>query len=136
MQEIFEWIISIITNDSTLNAIVPPTQIFTGDVDIVEQTQDGLLYPMIVLKLISESQRTVPQGARDSDIELSIWSRNSMLECVQIYDRLVDLLSFQIANEGSAHIFWERLGSATDVESEDRRIWHRAATFRFWSIKP
>lgn len=116
--------------------MVPVENIYTGPVDVINETQPELHMPMIVISTISEVQRTVPQGARDTQIQLDIWSRVSQLEVEQIYEQLVDLLSFQIANQGTAHIFWERLGGSTDMFEEDRRIWHRVSTFVFWSIKP
>lgn len=124
------------TADATLTAIVPTDNIFVGPVDVLIETQPELHMPMIVLSTVSEVQRTVPQGARDSLIQIDIWSRVSQLEVEQIYEEIISLLSFQIANQGSAHIFWDRLGGSVDLYEEDRRIWHRSATFNFWSIKP
>ena len=122
--------------DGTLTAIVPTTNIFTGPVDILVDSQNELHMPAIILSVVSESQRTVPQGARDTDIQVDIWSRNSQLEVESIYEEVINLLSFQIANQGQAHIFWDRLGGAVDMFESDRRVWHKATTFRFWSIKP
>lgn len=122
--------------DATLTALVPAKNIYTGPVDVLNETQGELHLPAIVVSTVSEAQRTVPQGARDTTIQLDVWSRVSQLEVEQIYEELVNLLSFQIANQGTAHIFWERLGGATDLFEEDRRIWHKSVTFTFWSIKP
>jgi len=124
------------TGDAILTAIVPVDNIYTGPVDVLNETQPELHMPMIVLSTVSEVQRTVPQGARDTQIQMDIWSRNSQLEVENIYEEIINLLSFQIANQGTAHIFWDRLGGSIDMFEEDRRIWHRAATFTFWSIKP
>lgn len=124
------------TGDATLTAMVPVENIYTGPVDVLVEDQSTLHMPMIILSAISESQRTVPQGARDTQIQIDIWSRNSQLEIEQIYEEIITLLSFQIANQGDAHIFWDRLGGSVDLFEADRRIWHRAATFTFWSIKP
>lgn len=124
------------TGDATLTAIVPVANIYTGPVDVLIETQPELSMPMIILALVSEVQRTVPQGARDTTIQIDIWSRNSQLELEQIYEEIINLLSFQIANQGTAHIFWDRLGGSVDMFETDRRIWHRASSFTFWSIKP
>lgn len=136
MLEILQWIIAQLIADTTLTAIVPVANIYTGPVDVLVETQTELHMPMIVLSTVSEMQRTVPQGARDSLIQLDIWSRTSQMEVEQIYEEIISLLSFQIANQGSAHIFWDRLGGAVDMFESDRRIWHRAITLTFWSIKP
>lgn len=136
MLEILQWIVAQLIADTILTTIVPVTNIYTGPVDVLVETQNELHMPMIILSTVSEMQRTVPQGARDSQIQIDIWSRNSQLEIEQIYEEVISLLSFQIANQGTAHIFWDRLGGSVDLFEEDRRIWHRAATFTFWSIKP
>lgn len=136
MLEILQWIVSQMLADSALTAIVPIKNIFTGPVDVLVEDQEGLLMPAIIVSTISEVQRTVPQGARDTQIQVDIWSRVSQLEVEQIYEEVINLLSFQIANQGAAHIFWDRLGGGVDMFEEDRRIWHKAVTFTFWSIKP
>ncbi len=136
MLEILQWIYTQISNDPTLNAIVPVANIFTGPVDVLVEKQDALIMPAIIVSVISEAQRTVPQGARDSEIQIDIWSRVSQLEVENIYEQVITLLSFQIANQGPAHIFWERLGGSVDLFESDRRVWHKSSTFRFWSIKP
>lgn len=136
MLEILEWIIAQMLADGTLTAMVPAANIFTGPVDILVESQDELHMPSIIVSTVSEVQRTVPQGARDSVIQVDIWSRKSMLEVEQIYEEVLNLLSFQIANQGTAHIFWDRGSGATDMFESDRRVWHKAVTMTFWSIKP
>ena len=135
MLEIFQSLISILTNDATLNAIVLPESILTGPVDITMESQSSLTYPMIVLSLVSEVSRSVPSNTRDTHIQLDIWSRNSQLEIETIYERIIELLNYQSGNEGTAHLFWQRLGGAVDMFESERRIWHRPVTFVFWSIK-
>lgn len=136
MLEILQWIIAQLQADTTLTAIVPVGNIYTGPVDVLVENQTELHMPMIVLSTVSEMQRTVPQGARDTHVQLDIWSRTSQLEIENIYEEIINLLSYQIANQGSAHIFWDRLEGSTDIFETDRRIWHRAVTFVVWSIKP
>ncbi len=136
MLEILEYMVGQMTADGTLTAIVPVTNIYTGPVDVLVETQDELHMPSIVISTVSEIQRTVPQGARDTHVQIDIWSRNSQLELEQIYEEIVNLFSFQSANQGGAHIFWDRLEGGVDIFEEDRRIWHKAATMTFWSIKP
>lgn len=135
MEEIIQYFISILTTDAPLNAIIPAKNIFTGPVDVTTEAQAQLLLPQINIHIASESQRTVPQFARDTVLQLDIWSRNSQIEVEQVYERILVILSYQIANEGSAHIFWQRLGSGTDMYESDRRIFHKAMSFQVWSIK-
>ena len=135
MEEILQYFISILTNDTTLNAIIPATNIFTGAVDVATEQQASLLLPQINIHVVSESQRTVPKFARDTVIQVDIWSRNNALEVETVYERILTLLSYQTIDEGTAHIFWQRLGSGIDMYESDRRIWHKVMSFTVWSIK-
>lgn len=135
MLEIFQNFISILSGDATLTAIVPTTSITTGPVDITMETQASLLYPQINLWQVSEAQRSNPLNTRDTQVQMDIWSRNSMLELETIYERLITLLNYETANQSTAHIFWTRLDGGVDHYEADRRVWHRAVTFRVWSMK-
>jgi len=134
MLEIFEKLISVLTGDAALTAIVPAANIFTGAVDITMEKQQDLLYPSIVLSQAGESVRSVPP-VRDTHVQLDIWSRNSQLEIENIYERVLTLLNYLSANQDTAHIYWQRLGGAVDQFESERRIWHRACTFIVWSQK-
>ena len=144
MLEIFQFIVATLLADPILVGYVtvklPNNQtsvnIFTGPVDMSMEVQASLLYPSVILSLVSEVVRTVPQGARDTQIQLDIWSRNSQLEIDTIYEQILADLDFLTANQGSAHIFWQRLGGAVDLFESDRRVWHRSCTFTVWAIKP
>lgn len=135
MLEIFQNFYSILSSDATLTAIVPATNILTGPVDITMESQSSLLYPQINLWQVSELQRSNPLNTRDTQVQMDIWSRNSQLEIETIYERIIALLSYEIANQGSAHIFWTRLDGGSDHYEAARRIWHRPVTFRVWSMK-
>ena len=134
MLELIQEIISILTTDATLNAIVPATQIFTGPVDDATEKQAELLLPQINVHVISEAQRTVPKNTRDTMIQIDIWSRNNLLETITIYERILTLLQYQTADKSTSHIFWDRLGSAVDQYESDRRIFHRSMTLQCWVI--
>jgi hypothetical protein len=142
MTELLELIVGILTADTTLTAIVPAANILVGPVDMVQEKQPqalsptALLYPQININISSESQRTVPVSARDTMIQIDIWSNNSQLELQNIYERVITLLSYQIANQGTAHIFWLRLAGAMDMNETDRRIWHKVMNYISWSLKP
>lgn len=136
MLEILEKLIAILTTDATLNAIVPVTNVFTGPVDQLNQSQESLPYPGIFLSLVSEVSRSVPLNTRDSHVAIDIYSRNSQLEVENIYERIITLLNYFSGDEGGAHIFWQRLNGAADLYETDRRIFHRSTTFVFWAIKP
>ena len=135
MLEILQKFVTVLKNDATLTAIVPANNIMVGPVDIVMEKQAELLYPSINLSIISEVQRSIPTGARDTQVSIDIWSRNSQLEAENIYERVIALLQYMIADQGSAHIFWDRLGGAVDLFETDRRVWHKATTFTTWSMK-
>lgn len=134
MLEILEFFINILTHDSTLNAIVPATSVFTGAVDVATEKQTELLLPQINVHIISEASRTVPLNTRDTVVQIDIWSRNSFLETIQVSERILSLLNYQTADKNTAHIFWERLGSTVDQYESDRRIWHRSLSFQVWDI--
>lgn len=135
MLEIFQKIIATLQGDATLTAIVPVANITVGPVDIVQEKQSELMKPQINIFQVSEVQRSNPLNTRDTQVQLDIWSRNSQLEIENIYERVVTLLSYQITDQSTAHIFWDRLDGGVDHYETDRRIWHRACTFRVWSMK-
>lgn len=136
MLEILEKIISILTTDAGVLSYIPATNIYVGPVDVLVETQSELPYPQINIHVSSETQRSNPLNTRDTQIQLDIWSRNSQMEIEQIYEAMIEALKYQITNQDTAHIFWSRLNGATDFYEADRRIWHRAVIFTFWSMKP
>jgi hypothetical protein len=137
MLEVLQNIIQILTTDPTLTAIVPAANIFTGPVDIVTEAEANLYYPQIQLSVVSETTRSVPTHARDSMIQVSIFSRNNQLETIQIYERVLTLLEYNSSiASGSTTIWWEKVAGVADQFESDRRIWHRAVTVVVWSQKP
>lgn len=137
MLEILQKIIALLKGDSTIIGLVPTKNILTGPVDLLSEknTDLGLVLPAIILSVVSEAQRPVPTNTRDTQVQLDVYSRVSMLEVVTIYEQVVAVLSQQTYNQGSAHIFWQLLSGANDAFESDRRIWHRTATFQVWSVK-
>ena len=138
MLNILQKEISILTADSTLaglmNTTTPNSRIFTGPVDVVKETQGSLGFPLLTLIGTSESFRTVPQGARDSRIQIDIWSRNSELEVENIYERVQTLLNFQSGDTGTSHVFWQRSGGSSSEYETDVRLWRWSTDFVIWSI--
>jgi hypothetical protein len=128
-------IIAVLIADSTLTSIVPSKNIMAGPVDITVGLNSDTLMPQINIFTISEMSNTVPLNTRETSIQLDIWSRNGQLEVVNVYERILTLLNYLSADQGSAHIFWEKMGSAVDLYESDRRIFHRACTFRIWGFK-
>lgn len=135
MLEILQNFIATLQGDTSLTAIIPTTSITAGPVDITMESQASLRYPSINFFVVSEVQRSNPLNTRDTSIQLDIWSRSSQLELETIYELVVKDLSYQIQNQNTAHIFWDRLDGSTDHYESDRRIWHRACTFKVWSVK-
>jgi hypothetical protein len=136
MLEILQNIMAILIADATLTAIIPAANMFSGPVDVVGETQSGLLVPQLNVHIVSEVSRSVPSNTRDTVIQIDIWSRNSYIETVQVYERIIQLLNYQNPTVGTARIFWERLGSAVDQYESDRRIFHRSMSIQAWSQKP
>jgi len=136
MLELLQKIYTLLSSDSTLIGMVPVANILTGPVDITMEKQSDLIYPQINIRIVSEVQRSNPLNARDTQVQLDIWSRDSQLATEQIYERVIDLLSYQTTDQNTAHVFWTRLNGAVDLYESDRRIWHKAVTFSAWTIKP
>jgi hypothetical protein len=136
MLEILQNLIATFTGDATLTAIVPASQIFVGQVDIVEQTQAGLQLPQINIHVISENTLPVPTNARDTLIQIDIFSRNDMLEVVEVYERILVLVNYFIGNYGAAHLFWQLSSGMVDQYESGRTLFHRSITFKVWAIKP
>lgn len=136
MLELLEYFITQLTTNTGVTTLVPSTQIFAGPVDVATEFQSELLIPQINIHIVSEASRTVPLNTRDTIIQIDIWSRNNMLESVQISEAILTALNYNQGNiSGSAHIFWQRMGSTVDQYEGDRRIWHRTLTFQVWDIK-
>lgn len=134
MLQIFEKFIALLTASSAVTTIVG-NNIFTGPVDITMEKQNSLLYPQILLSLVSESVHTVPLNTRDTMVQLDIYSRNSQLEVENIYEAVLTALNYQSGDQNTAHIFWQRLGGAIDLFESDRRYWRRSCTFQVWAIQ-
>lgn len=135
MLELLEYLINALKTDSTLTAIVPATQIFTGPVDVATEKQAELLLPQINVHIVSEVTRTVPLNVRDTMVQIDIWSRNSLLETINIYEEILNALNYVTADKDTAHIFWQRSGGAADQYESDRRIFHRSITIQAWIIR-
>lgn len=127
-------IVSILKADTTLTATVPANNISVGPVDISIEKQSELRLPSINIHQVSESMRSVPEGARDSVYQLDIWSRNNQMEVENIYERVLTDLDFISYDQGGNHVFWERLSGAVDEYQSEMRIWHRSCTFVVWGI--
>lgn len=144
MLEVLQKIIASLLTNATLVALLTTKKsngtssvnLFTGAVDVAMEKQADLLYPSVVVSVISEVSRTVPTGARDGQVQISIFSRNSQLEVENIYEQILTTLNYLSGNQSTAHIFWERLDGAVDLFEADRRVWHRALTLRVWVMKP
>lgn len=135
MLELLQYIIGVLTTDTSLLSFIKKENILVGPVDIIMEKQEDLIYPQVNIRVIAEVQRTVPLATRDTQVQIDIWSRNSQLEIENIYEAIIKALSYEIADEGIAHIFWMRLNGTNDFYEGDRRIWHRAATFTAWTRK-
>ena len=127
-------LVKILTSDQILTAIVKPANISVGPFDITVETQVSLTMPQISIQPISESVRTVPLNAKDTNIQLDIWSRNSELEAQTIYERVIVLLNFQTYTQGSSWVAWQRLNNVSSSYESESRLWHYYADFIFWSL--
>lgn len=84
---------------------------------------------------VSEITRTNPRGERETLIQIDIWSRESQLETEQIAERILAISNFQQFHTGYGTTVqrWKREDNGVDFFEADRRIWHKALTFRIWA---
>jgi len=138
MTDLIQYALGLLKTDSTLagllNTTTPIKTIFSGPVDIVKESQTTLGLPLITITAVSESFRSVPQGARDSRISLDIWSRNSELQVHSIYERVCSLLNFQSGSSNSSWVAWERGSGLVSQYESDARLWHWSCDMTVWSV--
>lgn len=134
MTEILQKIVSVLVAAAPIGAVAS-TNIYTGPGDFIFETQSELVYPLINIHVVSEVQQSNPLNTRETQIQLDIFSRNSQLELQNAYEAVIAALKYLTVDQSTAHIFWSRLDGAVDNYEADRRIWHRACTFRFWTLK-
>lgn len=135
MIDICTKIVSVLKADSTLTATVPANNISVGPLDVTQETAASHVMPQINIRPISESVRTVPLTARDTRVQLDIWSKNSELEVQTIYERVIQLLDYLGPyDQGTSHIFWQRLGGASSSYETSNRLWHYSQDFMFWGL--
>lgn len=130
-----EYVINTLTKDAVLTQTVPADNILFGPVDVPVETQQDLIYPQINIYTMSDKQRTVPLGVRDSSLSIHIFSRNDQIEVETIFERIVQLLAFQDVIYSNSRIFWGRLEGTVDQYESGARIWHRVSDFIWW-VKP
>jgi hypothetical protein len=117
--------------DPTMQGFIA-NRVYPDGVDIDPETT---LFPLLTIHSISEVTLTNPKYERDCLIQISIWSRLSHLETEQIAERLLDLFNYQQFNTGYGTTIqrWQREDAGVDLYESDRRIWHKAITFRIWA---
>lgn len=121
-------IVSVLVNDATLATLmgttVPNTLIYTGDVDIVQETQASLQYPMVLIHTVSDEFKVMPLHGREMRIQLDIMDRTSELEAINIYEQVCVDLSFLSSTQGGTKIWWTRPTGGADVSESEMRIYH------------
>jgi hypothetical protein len=138
MIDILSQTISTLVNDATLATLmsttVPNKNIHSGRVDIIKEQQNTLGFPTIVLLPISENFSTVPLNAKQSTIQIDIWGRNSELEVLNIYERLMTLLNYKTGDNKGTHTFWQRSNSFTESLESGENLWRISSDIVLWSV--
>jgi hypothetical protein len=120
--------VASLVNDPVLAGLMgtttPNKLIYTGDVDIVQETQASLQYPMVLIHTISDTFRVMPLNARDMVIQLDIMDRTSELEAANIYEQVCTNFAYTNATNGGTRIWWTRPNSGADVSETEMRIYH------------
>lgn len=121
-------LVNVLTTDATLAGLmgqtVPNPKIYTGDVDVVQETQNSLQYPMVLIHTISDVFRVMPLNGRDMTIQIDIMDRNSEMAVIQIYEQICNDLAFINATQGGTKIWWTRPTGGADVSETEMRIYH------------
>lgn len=128
MKAIKKLVIDTLLADSTLRGYVA-RRIYPRDFDIMPDTM-----PMITIADVAGGIRTVPRNCRDMVMQLDIWSNKNQTEVENIYERVTTLLNYLNGLNSGVITWWIREDSQIDIsESDDRRIWHKAITYRAWA---
>jgi hypothetical protein len=124
-------IINTLKADGTIHGYVAD-RIYPRGVDIFPETT---LFPLITIYTVSEVTRSNPRGERETLIQIDIWSRKNQLEIESIAERALAVLNFQQFHTGvgTTILRWQREDAGVDAFESDRRIWHRAITYRAWA---
>ena len=137
MKDILSKFVDILKADATLATLMgtttPNNYVFVGPVDIVVEEQSDLQIPQINMHVISEFFNTVPQDTRETRVQIDVWSRKNEVQVADMYERIAELLNYQISDKNSTHIFWQRVGGMTEQYESDVRIWHYSVDFMVWS---
>lgn len=130
------YLINLLIANAAVTAIVDPDNITVGPSDRTVELQSELSVPSINIFAASESTRTVPLAARDTQYQLDIWSRISQLQLEQIYEAVFTAMNFISYDQGNSHTFWQRQSGTTTFFETDMRLWHMSVTFTVWAIQP
>lgn len=131
MLSIFQSTIDTLKNDATIQSFVAQ-RVYPEGVDIAPEST---LFPLITVHHISENTYTNPRNEKVISMQISMWSRLSEVEVEQIADRVETLLNYQQFQTGYGTTIqrWQRQDSGADQYESDRRIWHKALTFKTWA---
>lgn len=137
MKDILERFIEVLIADSTLATLMGTTTpndfIFVGPVDIQVEQQTDLQVPQINMRVISEVFNTVPEGTKETRVQVDVWSRKNEIQVAEMYERILVLLNYKIDNKDDTHIFWQRQSGMSELYESDVRLWHYAVDFMVWS---
>ena len=132
-------VLSVLKNDATLaslmNTLTPNLHIYMGARDIVIEKQSDIQYPAIIITVVSESDIRIPIHGHESRLQIDVWSRNSELEAVKIYDQIRALLSYQNnTTSNSTTIWWSRIDSASEDYNSEMVLWRYKIDVFVWSF--
>ena len=132
-----QFIVSTLTGNATLaglmNTSIPNKAIYTGDVDVVREQQTTFQYPLLVIHTIADSFERLPLNARETVLQIDIYSRNDELEAVNIYEEIGNILVYENSVQGGTKIWWQRVTDGHDQSEEGMRIFHIPITLKIWS---
>lgn len=122
-----ENIVATLKGDSTLATLMgtttPNKQVFTGDVDIVRETQKSFQYPIVLIHVVSDMFEVMPLNGRKMRLQFDILDRDNQLGAMKIYEQICDLLKYASSVNGNTKIWWSRPENGSTESESEMRIW-------------
>jgi hypothetical protein len=134
MLNVKEWIVTKITHDATLSALLAGPNglinVFPMDIDIQPEQ-----FPCITYADISMTVLSVPRGMHIGTIQLDIYSKQNAKEAEDIYTRLGEIFNFKdsFTETFNGTLWWFREERVTDLHQPNRRLWHKSIDFKVWA---
>ncbi len=135
-----EWIVSVITTNTTLQNMLsigntgnPPYNVYPAGVDIQPENFPAITFQDAGLGLLN-----LPTGMHTGRFQLDVWSKLNQLEVDTIYTILARLVNYQHTRIAttvfpSGTLWWIKEEMATDTPETGRRLWRKIISYHVWA---